>query len=288
MKAILVSGATGNVGLEVAKGLLEAGVRVRAGVLNPEQAKNLLGEAPEYLRLDFTDPLTFGPALEGVEQIFLLRPPQISQVEQTFKPFLQAAKAAGVKQVVFLSLLGAERNRVVPHRKIEDLIIGLELPYVFLRASFFMQNLSTTHLEDIRTYRQIMVPAGAGKTSFIDARDIAAVALKALLEHQQNQAHDLTGSEALSYAQVAQIFSEVLGTPIRYANPSLLGFARYMRRRGFGWGFIGVMVGIYTTARLGLAGRVTPTVRELLGREPITMRQFVQDYRQLWLGRSGT
>lgn len=283
MKPILVSGATGNVGLEVAKGLLEAGARLRAGVISPERARGLLGEAPEYVRLDFSDPSSFTAALAGVEQVFLLRPPQISQVEQTFKPFLQAAKAAGVKQVVFLSLLGAERNRVVPHRKIEDLILSLELPYVFLRASFFMQNLSTTHLEDIRTSRRIMVPAGSGKTSFIDARDIAAVALKALLEHHQNQAYDLTGSEALSYYQVAQIFSEVLGVPVGYANPSVLGFARYMRQRGFGWGFIGVMVGIYTTARLGLAGRVSPTVGKLLGREPITMRQFVQDYRELWL-----
>lgn len=280
LKPILVTGATGNVGLGVVQGLLEAAVPVRVGEYSLERARAVFENKVQYVRLDFTDPRTYGPALAGLEQVFLMRPPQIAQARY-FRSFVQAAKEAGVRQVVFLSLLGAEKNRVVPHRKIEDLILEAGIPHVFLRPSFFMQNLSTTHAQDVKN-GEILVPAGQGKTSFIDARDISAVAVRALLERHQNVAYDLTGNEALTYREVAETFSEVLGREVRYANPGIVQFALHMRRQGFAWPFIGVMVGIYSVARFGRAGRVTDTVQELLGRPPIRLRQFVQDYRQVW------
>lgn len=278
---ILVTGATGNVGLGVVRGLLEAQAPVRVGEYRLERARELFGEAVEYARLDFTDPGTYEGALEGCGQVFLMRPPQIAQVDRYFRPFLRAAKEAGIRQIVFLSLLGAEKNRVVPHRKIEDLILESGLPYVFLRPSFFMQNLSTTHAKDVRN-GEIFIPAGQGKTSFIDARDIAAVAVKALLEQHHNVAYDLTGSEALTYTEVAEIFSKVLGREVRYANPGLVSFALHMRRQGFAWPFIGVMIGIYSVAKFGRAGRVTDTLEQLLERPPVPLSKFVQDYRQVW------
>ncbi len=147
-----------------------------------------------------------------------------------------------------------------------------------------MQNLSTTHRLDIKEYGQIYVPAGKGKTSFIDVRDIAAVAAKTLMEDgHENKAYPLTGDIALDYSQVAVIFSGVLGRRITYPNPSILAFARRMRQRGLNWSYIGVMIGIYTTARLGLAGGVTSDAHDLLGRPTITMQQFVQDYGDCWL-----
>lgn len=283
METVLVTGATGNVGLEVARGLQAAGARVRAAVLPAQAARRPLGEGVEHVAFDFLDPSTFPRALEGVGRVFLLRPPQISS-PKPFEPLLEAFEAAGVGQVVFLSLLGAQKNRVVPHRKIEDRIRARGLPYVFLRPSFFMQNLATTHRDDIRELGEILVPAGEGRTSFIDARDIAAVAVRALLEGHRDVAYDLTGAEALTYGEVAQVFSEVLGRRVVYSRPGPLRFALHMRRRGFPWPFIGVMVGIYGVARLGLAGRVTGEVRRLLGREPIPLRQFVHDYRHTWTG----
>lgn len=282
MKTILVTGAGGNVGLEVLKGLLAAGARVRAATSNPDGVQKRLGLKAEYAALDFTNPATFAPALAGTERLFLIRPPQISNVNKTFKPFLQQAKAAGVGQVVFLSLLGAQNNPVVPHRKIEDLILGLELPYVFLRAGFFMQNLSTTHAEDIRA-GDIFIPAGQGKTSFVDARDLASVAVKALLENHQNQAYDLTGSEALTYSEVAEIMTRILGRTITYSNPSNYRFGKIMRERGNPLAYVLVMEALYTLTKLGQAGLVSNTFEKLMGRKPITMEQFALDYKEIWL-----
>ena len=238
----------------------------------------------EYTEFDFTQPSTFVSAFQGVKRVFLMRPPALSQVKTYMYPAIDSAIASGVEQIVFLSILGAESNPIVPHAKVEKYIQSVGIPYTFLRASFFMQNLSTTHRQDIQERNEIFLPAGKGKTSFIDVRDIAAVAVKALTESgHSDRAYSLTGSEALDYYQVAEIFTEVLGKPILYKNPSILKFAISMYKRGLEPQFIAVMIGIYTTAKLGFAGKLTTDTQEILQRAPISMRQFVEDYRGCWV-----
>lgn len=284
MSTILVTGATGNVGSEVVRLLAQDGATVRAAVLPTQKPQDTFDGRVEYVPFDFGDKATHAPALDGVTKMFLMRPPAISDTERYIDPVIAQAKASGVSQIVFLSLLGAEKNPVVPHAGIEKSILASGVPYTFLRPSFFMQNLSTTHRADIQEYGQIYVPAGKGKTSFIDVRDIAAVAAKTLIEDgHENKAYPLTGDVALDYSQVAVIFSGVLGRRITYPNPSMLAFARRMRQRGINWSYIAVMIGIYTTAKLGMAGGVTADTHTLLGRPTITMQQFVQDYRDCWL-----
>lgn len=263
---ILVTGATGNVGSEVVKCLTGLGAKFKVATRKD---------------FDFEKPETFLPALRGMERIFLVRPPAITDADRCFKPLVDAAKTAGVKQIVFLSLLGADKNRIVPHHKIENIIVSSGIPFTFLRSSFFMQNLSTTHSPDIREKSEIPVPAGNGKTSFIDVRDIAAVAAKTLTEQGHgNRAYSLTGDEALTYFEVAKSFSHVLGRRIIYRKPGVIKFAFKMKMRGYPWKFIIVMVGIYTVARLGLAATITKDMQSLLGRRAIRLEEFAHDYRE--------
>lgn len=235
------------------------------------------------MRFDFEDPSTYD-VLAGVRTVFLVRPPAMVRVWTSIVPALDAAENHGVEHVVFLSLLGAEQNPLVPYRWIEWKLRRSDMDETFLRPSFFMQNLATTHRADLRDRDEIYVPAGRGRTSFIDARDVAAIGVRALTEgNHRNAAYALTGDEALCYAEVAARFSEVLGRDIRYANPSILGFIRRMRGQGHPWPFVLVMTGIYLTARFGLAATVTDDLERILGRPPTSMRAFIRDYRSCWV-----
>jgi uncharacterized protein YbjT (DUF2867 family) len=287
---ILVTGATGNVGREVVQLLSAQEFPITAAVRNPIEASKSFGSNVRCVLFDFTNPDTFVDAFTGIDKLFLVRPPEIADIHQ-ITPALNAAKQAGVEEIIFLSIIGADKNRIVPHYAIERAIEQLDIPAIFLRCSFFMQNLNTIHREDIRIRDRLFMPAGNGKTSFIDVRDIAAVAVKLLTEehHQSqelagiNRAYDLTGAVALTYYEVATIFTNVLDRPIQYTNPAIPIFIWQMLRQGFPLQFVLIMVGIYTTARFGLAGLVTSDVQQLLNRSPISMQQYVEDYRESWL-----
>ena len=115
--------------------------------------------------------------------------------------------------------------------------------------------------------------------SFTDARDVAGSAATVLTEPgHENRAYDLTGPAALDFREVAAVFSDVLDSPISYADPSRLTVARQMYRRGFSPGFVAFMTAEYSVVRLGFSGRTTDDVEALLGRPPRTVREFVADY----------
>jgi len=275
---IFVTGATGTVGAEVLGLLTASGQAVRAGIRQPNARQRTEANAVAF---DVTQPASFAPALAGIERMFLMRPPAIANVAATLFPLIDAAKASGVRQIVFLSLLGAEKLAFVPHRKVEIYLQQSGLDYTFLRASFFMQNLQTAHRQEIRERREILVPAGNGRTSFIDVHDIAAVAVRALTEPgHTKRAYDLTGAEALDYPTVAALLSLELGYPIVYRHPSLRTFLAYHRSQGVA---AGQALAIYTTTRLGMAARVTNAVAQLLGRPPQSLQGYLARNRQAWL-----
>ncbi|MCL9812851.1 NAD(P)H-binding protein [Natranaeroarchaeum aerophilus] len=279
MTQVLVTGATGTVGSLVADRLLDrAELTVRVASRSPASARKRFD--CEVTRFDFTDPTTYRETFRGVDRLFLVRPPAISRVRRDIVPALAAAVGAGVEQVVFLSVLGAGRNRVIPHARIESWLASSDVDTTVLRASFFMQNLTTTHRNEIRD-GELFVPAGSGETSFVDARDVADCAVAALTEHRTGT-YDITGSAALDYSEVCRILSTVLDREIQYADPSLPRFLVRRYRIDHDPAKVFVMGGIYTTARLGLADRVTDDVQELLGREPIAFESFARDYRDRW------
>ena len=165
----------------------------------------------------------------------------------------------------------------------EEWLRASGLAWTMLRASFFMQNLNTTHREEIRDRDEIFIPVGDARTSFIDVRDIGAVAALALTEvGHENKAYDLTGAEAFDYDQVAAIFSEVLGRKIVYRRPSAGAFFRRMIARRQKLMFALVATWLYSGTKSGMADAVTGEVERLLGRRPRLMRHYVEDYRGNW------
>ncbi|MEZ4767958.1 MAG: SDR family oxidoreductase [Caldilineales bacterium] len=279
---ILVTGATGNIGREVVRELHGRGATVRAAVVDGVNASRV-PDGVETVTFDFADAATYGAALAGVERVFLMRPPQITDMAHTLNPFVDAALAAGVRHVVFVSLLGVQNNPRVPHYAAEQHLKTLGVPYTFLRPSFFMQNLGTTHRREIQERDEIYLPVGKARTSFIDTRDIGAVAASVLTETgHDGQAYSLTGGEALDYYQVADIFTEVLGRRITYKDPSSLAFLYSTVRHGTPLKFALVMSMLYRSTKQGIANVVTDDVPRLLGRPPRTFRQYVIDYADSW------
>jgi uncharacterized protein YbjT (DUF2867 family) len=281
---ILVIGALGNVGSEVVKCLLAQGVSVRASGLFAEKVTQRFGAGVEAVPFDFTNPQTFAEAFKGITQLFIMRPPQISDIQKYMVPALEAAKDAGVKHMVFLSIIGIEQNKIVPHYKVEQWLLASGLDYTFLRCSFFMQNLNTTHRTEIHDHDEIYVPVGKAKTSFVDVRDIGAVAALALTHPgHEKKAYDLTGSEALDYYQVADLFSQVLGRKITYKNPPAVRFFIRQVQNKTGLVYALVTTWLYSNTSTGMADVVTDEVERLLGRKPTLMCQYIEDFKESWM-----
>lgn len=284
---VLVTGATGNVGSQVVELLLAAGTPVRAAASSVEAVTARFGDRVEPVALDFTDRTTWAEAYAGVHEMFLMRPPHLAKPRTQMLPSLEAARAAGVEHVVLLSLQGAERNAVVPHHALEVWLQESGLSWTFVRAAFFMQNLTTTHLTDVRDRDTLMMPAGGGATAFVDVNDVAAVAARGLLEPERHRkaAWTPTGPRALTYAEVAATLTDVLGRPIGYPRPGLVRYARHARQvLRMPWGMVAVTSAIYTVARLGRAAGLTDDVRLVTGHAPTSFREFAEREASVWVG----
>jgi uncharacterized protein YbjT (DUF2867 family) len=285
-KNVLITGATGNVGNELLKKLkVVDNINIYAAGRNISKTKKIIDEDKiNYVRLDFKDESTYKSALKDIDTVFLMRPPAISKVKKYIYPFLVKMKEANINQVVFLSLQGGDKNIVVPHYKIERYIENLDISYTFLRPSFFMQNLSTTHLKEIKEDNEIYIPAGKGKTNFIDVRDIAEVGKKVILgEGHLEKGYELTGPDNLDYYQIAEIMSDILEKKIEYKNPSIFQFFMRKRKEGYSVMNILVMIGLYSVTKFGFAAKKTGKLKQLLDRGPIKFEQFVRDHKEEWV-----
>ncbi|HSJ39134.1 MAG TPA: SDR family oxidoreductase [Planococcus sp. (in: firmicutes)] len=278
---VLVTGFTGNSGYEVAQSLKSKGIPFKSGVRNVEGAATRYGDAYDFVRLDFADAATFAPALQGIEQIFLMYPPGGNL---QFAEFLEKAKQVGVRHITYLSVKDAQFLPFIHHFKNEKLLKKLGIPYTFIRAGYFMQNLNDFLCEEIKERQRIFVPAGNGKTSFVDVRDLAEVASLTFRDPQlhTNKAYTITGEEALTFSQVAEKMSAILDQPISYTNPSAKDFKQYMLSRGKNKGFINVVIGIHFPTKLGLAKGVTSDFQKVTGRNPNNIDTYIRDYRHFW------
>jgi uncharacterized protein YbjT (DUF2867 family) len=274
---ILITGAEGNVGRRVVEELQQRGMTYRIGV------RRLRGQA-HAVPFDFLKPETFGAAIADCSALFLLRPPAVANTKATLNPLIDAAREAGVEQIVFISVAGAADKPWVPHHAVEQHLKAGPPGWTILRPGFFAQNLGDAYRDDIVQDDRIYVPAAQGRVAFIDAQDIAAVAAAALIDpvSHAGQSYTLTGPEAVTFDQVAAILSAELGRPIRYEAASLLGYTRHLRRRGLPWMQILVQTILHRGLRSGEAEAVADTVPMLLGRPARSIAEYIHNHRQLW------
>lgn len=286
MQKILISGATGNVGTEVIKHLAtkEGDFRIIAGTRKGEERFDLAHKRDiQTVRFDFSDLESLKSALAGCHSLFLLRPPQISDVQKYFQPLIRIAEEKQLKHIVFLSVQGAENSSFIPHHKIEKLIINSNIAYTFLRPAYFMQNFTTTLREDLVEKNRIYMPAGKAKFTLIDVEDVGAVAAEILKNpaRHKNEAYDLTNDELLNFEEMADILSQVLERKISYKSPDLLSFYLTKRKQGTPHMYILVMIMLHYLHRFKSAPERSKWVEKLTGRKPRTFREFVKTNQHL-------
>lgn len=287
---ILVTGATGTVGREVVKQLsmLDGDIRVRAGVhsiIKGENLKRLPGV--EIVEMDFEDPDSLHAAFTHVDKVFLLTPFALDQVQMA-KTLVDEAKKAGVKHIVKLSVIGADAKPGLQlgqwHREVEQYLEDSGISYTFLRPITFMQNYVNYNAESIKEEGRFYGATGDGKMSLVDARDIAAVAVEALTgEGHEGKAYDITGPEALSNYEVAQLLSEVTGKQVDYIDLTEAAIKQGMTGTGMPDAMANAMVELYTLQKEGKLTQTTDTVEKIVGRKPHTMRQFLQDHKDCFV-----
>lgn len=289
MSPVLVTGAAGNVGREVVRALLQRGARVVAADHREERVQALFGASVVAARLDFRDPETWASALHGSDRMFLVRPPAVADVETTLNPFVDCARSHGVLHVVFLSVAGAGKNRLVPHRKVEDHLRAISSHYTNLRPGFFAQNLETSYRDDIITADRIYVPAGHRAVNWIDVRDIAEVAALVLdaPEPHRARSYTLTGPGPIPWSEVTRALTTAAGRPIRYEPASVLGYVRHLSRRGLPAGAVLVQTILHFLLRFGQGATFDPALERLLQRPGRSMRQYIADHAQLWTRPGG-
>jgi uncharacterized protein YbjT (DUF2867 family) len=291
---IVVTGPNGNVGTELVRALIRAGdLPFRIAANTPAKIDALYGADVPRTKFSFDDRETWGPTLADVSTLFLLFPLPHPRTAKTWMvPFVEAAKAAGAQHIIYVSVPGADTTKMVPHYTVERAIEASGVPYTFLRASYFAQNLCrdiTTHAVDIARDDEILIPAGKGKTSFVDSRDVAEVAVKVMRDPAAHvgRGYVLTGPEAIDFYEVAARFTRVLGRPIRYRAPSFLRFWRTVGPR-VTWDTLFFMSGVYFLTRIGKNAPMTDTLPQLLGRPATSIDRFIADHHDRFTGEAAT
>lgn len=269
---ILVLGATGTVGRHVVEGLLAKGEAVKAASRSGKPVAGAEGVVFDYAR-----PETFGPAFEGVDRAHVLLASGYVDAKGMLLPVIEAAAARKVK-VVFQSVIGVDADDSIPYRQVEIALEKSGTPYVILRPNWFSDNFHTFWKPGI-DHGQIALPAADGKSSFIDARDIAASAVAALTSSAfDRKAFNLTGPEALSYEEAAAILSEATGKPIAYNAITDEAFITILTGAGVPADYASFLASIFYPVRQGWTAVTTGDVETLTDKPPRSLKTYAADY----------
>src|SRR5262245_41296471 len=289
---ILITGATGTNGRLVVQALLNAGRPVRAMVQDPTRANDLQQAGAQLVRGDFDTADTLDAALAGVDRALLLSPVDQRLVEREAR-FVERAQKAGLRHLVKFSAIGAHPAASFTwgrqHGTAERLIMDSGLPFTFVQPSFFMQNLLWS-ADPIKTRGEFYSSIGSTPASHVDARDIAAVITATLsepLDRHAGRIHLVTGPAALTFDQIAEVCSRVVGRPVRYVNLTDEQLKAGLVASGQPEWQAAALLELNTYARQGHASMVTDTVQRITGRRARTLEEWFKDHAAAFRARTG-
>src|SRR5215469_2269271 len=280
---ILVTGATSAVGNAVIEELLARKIPVRAFVHQPSAAERLEAQGAEAFVGDITERASAQKALQGIERVYLISPAteQLFAIQQLWA---EEARKAGIHYVAKQSEIGADPQSLSPllqqHGRAEEAIRTSGVPYTILRTLYFMQNFGPMYAQSIRTLGMILAPLANARISYVDARDVGAVAAHLLTEEgRQNQEYEVTGPEALSCGQLAEMFSTLLDVPVRYTAISDEEAQQTLLKRYSAWTAHAVLT-LLQFYRQGGGATVTRVIEEVTAHKACTVVTYLTEHLQ--------
>ncbi len=244
-------------------------------------------EGVDTVAINFSDIKTLKDAMKDIDTLFMLLPADPNMVTWG-KNIIEAAKQSGVKHILRSSsaiAYSAKDYNFMQQIQLSDKdVIESGINYTIILPQFFMQNLSTSMVEDYKS-KTLYLPAGDGKIGWVDTRDIALVSVEILLNPTKynGQKIVITGEEALSYDEIIKQMNQVLDLDTTYvAVPDEMAIEG-MQERGFPPYFIDVLMDLNRAIAKGCADELTDSVESITGKKPISFREFVQDHKESWL-----
>ena len=273
---ILVLGATGTTGGEVARQLIAKGQKPRLLVRSPEKAREFEGKA-EIVRGDMDSKDSLVSALRGIEKLYLVSA-GTNGIDLEINA-IDAAKKAGVRHVVKLSVIGADAPALTFskwHARSEKHLIGSGLAWTMVRPANFMSN-ALMWAPTIKTQQAFYQPTGEGRWAAIDPVDIGAVAVTALTTSgHEGKGYTLTGPESLSGAGYAAKLSSVLGKPVKFVDVPPDAAKDGMLKSGIPPAYVDALLDLFAAMKAGKADAVTDMVERVTGRKPGTFESWAR------------
>jgi uncharacterized protein YbjT (DUF2867 family) len=250
---------------------------------NEDAAKAPSGASPVIA--DFADRASLNRALDGVDRVYLVCSP-IPQLVELESNMIDACGDHGIRHLVLNSALGADTyDKSYPkwHHAVEEHVRASGVPATILRPESFMQNITAFFAATINSQGAFYAATGDAAIGFVDVRDIGAVAAKILTsDGHVGKIYTLTGPELLNYSQVAAKLSAVLGRPVQYVAITQEQLRQSMRDMGMPSWQVEALADLQAYYTEGTGGKVTSNVRDVLGREPARMDQFLRDRASLF------
>lgn len=284
---ILVTGATGKTGRELAKLLASTGIPVRVLVRDRAKTAGLENSGVEIAVADLSQSEMLTPVLDGVTKAYLMSAADPKQVS-LHSNFIRAAKQAGVKHIVRHSVRGADPDSVIKicrwHGTSQKELEDSGIAWTHLQPVYNMQNF-LKFAPSIQSQGAFYAPMKDGALSMVDARDIAALAAATLTGNgHEGKTYLITGPEALTFGEAAAQLSSALGKPVKYVDLIPADARKAMLKTGMPEWYVEDLIGFYAFYSTGTGAKVSDAVARITGQPGRTFRQFAEDYRSVFLG----
>ena len=278
---ILITGATGKTGSAAVQELSNRNIPFRVLIRNEDKQNQITDIGGEVVIGAIEDDAALNQAMEGVQKALVLLP---NSEQQLFleKKVVDAALEANVQHIVKMSSMEAvpEATSPIPklHMQSENYIKNSGMNWTMIKPNFFMQNLLGSG-KTIVEQNKFFLPMGEGKAGMIHTKDVGTVIAKVLSEDgHEGQNYEVTGPEILSFHDVAEIFSKVLGKKVDYINVPIDEYKKTLSQFLTNQWYLDSVIDLFKDIAEGGIEDKTDTFQDLIGKSPCSLEQFIQEY----------